>query len=302
MLYRRFELSGRKGILQAYRWIISKLLLWGVLPRYGWLRLVNRRVLSLLTPRLVHLAGHTIYLDPVDSLGLSVKPAYDAFALKMVRRLVRFDDVVLDVGANIGYFTLVLAESVGGNGRVFAFEPDSDNCRILRKNLSVNGYDRVTVEPKAVSDGDGKANLYLSLRSCGHHSLFGADQEGGSVAVETVSLDSYFPAGSRVDFIKMDIEGAEVSALEGMTRVLSDNPQLILLGEFYPAALSRAATSPCAYLDLLITQGFILYHVDEKNQRLVPTTKETLLQEYTYENGRFTNVVCARDPLPWHEA
>jgi FkbM family methyltransferase len=297
MIYRWFERSARKGILQAYRKMVAELLRCGVLPRYGWLRLVNRRLISLLTPRLVHLEGHTIYLDPVDSLGLSVKPAYEAFAVKLVRRLVRFNDVVLDVGANIGYFTLVLAESAGGSGKVFAFEADVENCRILRKNLAVNGYDRVTVESKAVSDRDGKANLYLSLRSCGHHSLFGADQEGGSVAVETVSLDSYFPAGSRVDFVKMDIEGAEMSALEGMRRVLSDNAQLMLLSEFNPVALGRAATSPSAYLDLLITQGFMLHRVDEKTQWLVPTTKETLLQEYTVENGRFTNLLCARGPL-----
>src|SRR5207253_6545315 len=105
----------------------------------------------------------------------------------LVERRVREGDVVLDIGANIGYYTLVFAELVGDSGRVFAFEPEPANFALLSENTGLNGRANVTLVNAAVADAGGRLPLYLAGENKGDHRLFDSPGESrDSVAVEVV--------------------------------------------------------------------------------------------------------------------
>src|SRR5262249_36182110 len=150
---------------------------------------------------------------------------YEPFETGLLQNQLRPGDVVVDVGANIGYYTLLFARCVGPRGRVFAFEPDQTNFDLLRRNVERNGYTNVTLVRKAVAAQSGKLRLYLCEDNKGDHRTYDSHDGRPSLEIDAVSLDDYF-AGERgsIALIKMDIQGAEEGALRGMRRLLADNP------------------------------------------------------------------------------
>jgi FkbM family methyltransferase len=165
--------------------------------------------------------------------------SYEPEVCQIIMRLVQPGWMCVDVGAHVGYFTLLLAKLVGEHGRVIAFEAHPTNARLCRSNVGINGYEgRVQVENMAVSDGTYHWVKLFPGR--GHSSaewnIVGHDVEGNpsqpELEVPATSLDTYFPPGSHVDFVKMDIEGAEAQALRGMRRILQECRPLVLV-EFH---------------------------------------------------------------------
>ncbi len=92
--------------------------------------------------------GSKMFLDPGDSLNLSINGVYGELDTQIIREQIKEGDIVIDVGANIGYYTLIFAQLVGKTGKVFAFEPEPKNFEILKKNIEINNYGNVTVEKK----------------------------------------------------------------------------------------------------------------------------------------------------------
>jgi FkbM family methyltransferase len=159
--------------------------------------------------------------------------AYEPAVTAALQQLVRPGMVCVDVGANIGYFTLLFARSSGETGRVYAFEALPENAALLNDNVELNGLGRrVVVEAVAVGDGrKQEVHLYRGSSTL-EYSIVGESagiDTSSSVAVPAVSLDAYFADGPRVDVIKMDIEGAEEWAFRGMQRMLSeDRPRCVV--------------------------------------------------------------------------
>ena len=144
----------------------------------------------------------------------------------------------MDIGANIGYYTLIFARLVGETGRVFAFEPDPANFALLKKNIETNGYHNVVLEQKAVSSTTGSLKLYISEDSAGDHKIYDSGEARQFIEIEAVSLDDYFShKDGAVDCIKMDIQGAEWAALQGMSTLLSDTINMKLFMEYWPDGL-----------------------------------------------------------------
>ena len=125
----------------------------------------------LLKSNFVEIEGHKIYLDPFDSLKLSINKSYEEFETKLVKDIIKEGNVVVDIGANIGYFTLIFSRLVGRKGEVFAFEPEPNNFNLLKKNIEINDYKNVNLINKAVSNKSGKIELYLDDVNTGRHSL-----------------------------------------------------------------------------------------------------------------------------------
>jgi hypothetical protein len=97
-----------------------------------------------------------------------------------------------------------------------------------------------------------------------------------------------------VHAIKMDIQGAEPHAVEGMTRLLARNRKLLFVNEFWPAALQRAGSSPRAYLESLARLGFVPSLVEDRPEGIVPTTIDAILARFTPENGDSADLVWRR--------
>ncbi len=252
----------------------------GIRPYF--LRYLNKKLLRHLKSEVVEKNGHTIYLDAVDSLRLSTRGDYEQFITKLLTTEIKEGDVVVDVGANIGYHTLSLARLVGKKGKVYAFEPHPENFALLKKNLSVNGYTNVVVEQKAVSDKKQLLKLYLATdqRSTTHSIVQNVYTGGRYIEVEAIALDEYFRDNkdtSRISFIKMDVEGAEHHAALGMRKLLRQNKNLRMVTEFAPFRLQLLGVRPEEHLALLQKFGFSLLKVNEEKKVLEHFDSEKLI-------------------------
>ncbi|MBI4677563.1 MAG: FkbM family methyltransferase [Elusimicrobia bacterium] len=182
---------------------------------------------------------------------------------RLLSREVKPGMTCLDIGANIGVYTLYLARLVGRSGRVVAFEPEPENFEMLERNVARNGYAQVECVRKAVSDRTGAADLGFCEENRGDHRLFSRGQGRRAVPVETTRLDDFFPPGAKVDLIKMDVQGSEVAAMEGMRRVLQDNPRVMVLAEHCPALTEAAGFSAASLAEFWRDLGFEAFLVGE---------------------------------------
>ncbi|HET9870069.1 MAG TPA: FkbM family methyltransferase, partial [bacterium] len=215
------------------------------------------RLYQALKPQWVRVQGHRMFLDEKDTLELATREVYEPLETRLLLEHLAPGQVFVDIGANIGYYTLLAARRVGPEGRVFAFEPDPDNFRLLQKNVAVNGYANVILEPKALSDGEGEADLFLNPLNRGDHRLYDSGDGRVHVRVPRTALGSYFKAvQNRPHFIKMDIQGAEARALAGMRDLVAGLPRVLLVSEFGPEGLRRSGADPAGYLRDLASLGF----------------------------------------------
>jgi len=179
--------------------------------------------------------------------------------------------VFVDVGANIGYYTIIASELVGPSGRVFAFEPDPGNFVFLQKNIDANDCANVVASQKAVAASSQSLRLYRSENNFGDHriyepkdeSLYKQKRKRLAIDIDAISLDDYFTLNStHVDFLKMDIQGAEYEAFIGMRKLLAQNPDITILTEFWPKGLGQAGVSAEVFLDEVRSSGFKIYLLD----------------------------------------
>lgn len=207
---------------------------------------------------------HEMYLDIHDSLNLGSGHIFEESEVALVKKHIRKDDVVIDIGANIGYYTLLFAKMVGETGKVIAFEPDPTNFELLKKNVSINNYQNVTLVQKAVAESKKQVKLFLCEENKGMHRIYPSLCCNNSIDIETMSLDDFLSSyNDKITFIKMDIEGAEFMALRGMKNTIKQHrPKLMT--EFSPAALFESGIKPQEYLDLLIDYGYSIFDTNDK--------------------------------------
>jgi len=170
-----------------------------------------------------------------------------------LRSYLRPGMVVIDVGANVGDVAAVAAECVTSSGRVIAFEASPDNARVLRGRFGTSP--QVDVRHAAVSDRTGTLTLHLDAKSSKRHSLFesAVSVRGESVTVPAVTLDDVRGELPRVDFIKIDAQGAEGRIVAG-GRALLQRDLPVVLFELWPRGMLAAGTPPAElfeYFDAL---------------------------------------------------
>lgn len=216
--------------------------------------------------------GVKMLIDPANSSSLQMlQGKFDPLSADLLIRIVREGMVVVDLGAHIGYCTLIAAKAVGEKGKVFAFEPEPNNYASLLRNIQVNEFKNIVPVPKAVSNYNGVAELFVPPYSRLVSRMYAREKGWESIPIETTTLDSFFSdKDCRIDLIKIDIEGAEVTALEGMANILEKNQSLRIITEFYPNLLRMAGSSPEGYLGKLMEYGFKLYHINEQGKTLAP--------------------------------
>lgn len=246
--------------------------------------------------------GHDMQLDPRDSVitrRLREQGVFEPFETDQLLGNIKPGDVVLDVGANIGYYTLLMARQCSPGGWVYAFEPDPDNATLLRQNVRQNGYENVTVIEKAIGDRSQTLKLYRNADNLGDHRTYDCDSNRDCVSVESTSIDDFVESiGKQVNFIKFDIQGYEGQAFKGMRRLLASHVPLTLFMEFWPRGLTLAETDPIALLDQIRSFGFSVQVIDEQTRTLNPANGDDLLKRYPLEYDTdiyFTNLICTRE-------
>ena len=198
------------------------------------------------------------------ALYLPLYSMYKAVSDKRERAIIaKFVEpgmTVVDVGANIGVYTRYFAELVTTGGNVIAIEPDAENFRRLGKQVAT--LPQVRALHAAASDETGECTLYVSSSLNVDHQTYYSGESRIAVTVPAVRIDDLVAPGERVDFIKMDIQGAEPIAMRGAQRVLAENPGIALLFEYWPYGIRRSGNDPAAFLDNLRSLGFKLEPLD----------------------------------------
>jgi len=225
----------------------------------------------LLSPKVIDVQGSKMYLDRAyekASCCTLVMDLYEPLMTDIFKKSLKRGDIVVDVGAYIGYYSLLASRIIGSEGKVYAFEPEPQNWSLLNKNIELNGYNNILPLQKAVSKECGTTRLFIS-RWGTSHSLKGQDTGKGFIDVETTSLDEFFKDKNHpIDIIKMDVEGAEMDALLGMGRIIKQNKNLKMFVEFRPFRTRRAIYSAEEFLLKLWSYNFLTSIIDEQGKCL----------------------------------
>lgn len=209
----------------------------------------------------------------------------------LLRRLIRPGMTVVDVGANIGIYTRFFSGLAAVSGRVHAFEPAPSNYKRLRENAE--HFTNVSLNHAAVGDCSGTIRLFVSDELNVDHRTFDSGDGRKGIDVPVVSLDEYFSAGHRVDLIKIDVQGYELSVLQGAKRVLAENRDIKVLMEFWPYGLAKAAVSPSKVIELINSLGFEIRTTSDENGDLFDGTGLDPNNIDHYCNLLFTKCSCA---------
>lgn len=256
---------------------------------------LHSTIISFLKPEAVAVFGNKIFLDPQDSLRLSIKQIHDPIQTNQIKKCVKPGSIVVDAGAHIGYYTLIFAKLVKGKGHVYAFEPSLENFKLLKKNVATNGYKNVTLINKALSDKKEVLNLYLSKTSDADHKTYDDKNSRKFVKVQATSLDIFFKKSTfPIDFVKIDVQGYEAKILSGMKNILAKNEGLTILTEFWPLGISKTGQRAEEFLKKLSIHNYKLFDINEYSKEIKQLNPNQLLKEYNVKNTKVTNLLCLK--------
>jgi len=212
--------------------------------------------------------GAKMLVDTRDAMvapWLVLDGLWESTVTDWMQRTLQPGQVFVDVGANIGYFTLLGATLVGPQGRCVAVEAHPRLAELLQRNVIINGlHGYVTTWQRAAWSKTTHLTLHMrrnfasnsSIGSIGPEALRRLGDTEKTVDVEAVRLDDLLADLPRVDVMKVDVEGAEVQVFAGLQRVMAANPALTIIFEWSPAQIADVGDEPGALLDLLESQGF----------------------------------------------
>ncbi len=240
--------------------------------------------------------GFRIYAASDDAaVGRHVRGGdYEPEVTAVFRRLLRPGMGVIDLGANIGWFTMLSASLVGASGHVLAVEPNPRNARMLEASRRANGFSNVTLSQTAAGPRTGLLVLHRS-HSNGTTSA-APDAAAALLSAETVACvrpDALVPEGRRIDLIKADVEGAEHLALLGCTEVIRrDRPTIV--SEFSPDLMPGiSGIDGPGYLDWLAAQGYRLSAVQPDGSLLAAPTAEAVMDVYRARGADHIDIVAS---------
>lgn len=239
----------------------------------------------------------------------------ESFEKTVLEKYLKKGHTILDIGANIGFYSILASSIVGPKGKVYSFDASKDNTDLIEKSILENSFENITVVNAAVSNTVGIGLLYMSQYYNSEHSLFDYHYSSGrnnneKIPVRLETVDNFLKNNAHdlnVDLIKMDIEGSENNAIDGMSQTINSNDNLVLITEFWPQGLKNSKREPKEFLEKLDSLGFEIHHIDEHQNKLYPVTTSQMLkitqkrQEKSVEKtkeiqsgGWYTNLLCIK--------
>jgi len=231
--------------------------------------------------------GVKYFIDPDDLITapqMIIYRQWEADLSNLFRQLCTPASVVIDVGANFGYFTCLAGTLVGarGKGHIYAFEPNPKLARLLRRNVEINwSMAPIVIHETAVANLSGPVTLHIPHAHSANASLSAsASLDADRVDVQAIRLDDIIPSDVIVDIMKIDVEGHEFGVLCGAQNVISRSPAIKIIVEWSRSQMADAGVDPfdiIRYFD-----GFTCYRIELGSEPFAhPETKEWLLdQEY----------------------
>ena len=249
----------------------------------------------------VNLDGNNLFIDSNDKVAVEtyLKSEYEPGTTNFLKKILKKGMNVINIGANIGYFTLLAARAVGPEGRVFAFEPFPHTVELLKKNVLVNGFENVEIESKAVSNKTDFATLLTGGSSLHNFISKKKFPQLTEIKVPTITVDDYLKNKDvNIDLIFIDAEGQEPLIFEGMENTFQ-NKNLEIVFEYNPFTLNFSDINPDDLLDPILEMGFHMYMIDENTSSLKSTSKSELIKQVT--PPQVANIYLTRKSNIWAE-
>lgn len=180
----------------------------------------------------------------------------DKEIIRWLSERIQPDMKVVDVGGNIGFYSILFSHLVGEHGVVHVFEPDAVNFKHLKENTK--GLKNVVINNYAIAERSGMIRLFRSDELNVDHHTYDIGENRNYIEVSCITLDDYLHNNECVDFIKIDIQGYEYHALLGMKETIKRSHSIVIFSEFWPYGLRKAGVDPNEYLGLLKELGFEL--------------------------------------------
>lgn len=222
--------------------------------------------------------------DQFVSRRLREEGIWEPYETRLIMASLRPGDVFLDVGANIGYFTVMAAHLVAQGatpGRVYAFEPDPLNCQLLRRSAALNQLENVIeLSEAALSNHAGEGLLYLSEDNLGDHQVYAGEGGRRQRPISFIHGSDYLMLrlqGRRLDLVKIDTQGSEYQVVDGLMPLftsLAVPPRMLI--ELTPYSLRSAGASGRALVEQLAQLQQPFWIVDHVEHQLVRTTAPEL--------------------------
>ena len=190
---------------------------------------------------------------------------YEPAETDLIKKYVKSGMIVFDLGANIGWFTMILSKLVGNSGHVYSFEPDPDYFQTLKENIQLNHLTNVSLFQMGVSNTSGVRNFSLNKEF--GTLVIGSKQKKDSLQIETTTLDDFCKKNQiKIDFFKMDVEGSEMLVLDGMKESIKNNPDMKFITEFHPNAIRGVGLSPEIFFEKIKQIGFKITKIPESGE------------------------------------
>jgi FkbM family methyltransferase len=245
------------------------------LYKYSLVRKVYEKIRIMRSPDYVSLFGHTLFLDHRDDSDLRRQlEDYEKNTTNYMIKNINQGDNVIDVGANIGFMSLLLSKIVGQKGIVYAFEPDTTNFKILEKNIQFNSCNNIVAEQKIVSDKNGKIKFALESSGVQHH--IARNDDLNVIEIDSIILDDLIK--KPIKFVKIDVEGFEMNVLKGMKNIIKKNPELTLIVEFSIGNQKRAGHNYSELPTLIESLGYDMFNIETNDKVALPLSDEDILK------------------------
>lgn len=236
------------------------------------IHIVNK-IIKLTIPKELNITEGKIILNQQDVAvsGMLALGAFEPYQMALFRQIIKPGMTVVDIGANIGLYSVIAGKLVGKDGKVFSFEPEKNNYEFLNRNIEANNLNNVFPNKTAVSSEKSTKNLFLFSENTGSYSLVDNRKTNVSVPVQTDTLDNLLKqlSTNKVDVIKMDIEGAEYKAFEGMIQTINNSANLKMMIEFFPNAIRRFNQDPLQFLNTIKSLGFKISEINEDKKTTI---------------------------------
>ena len=219
------------------------------------------------------------------------KNKQDAFEIDLLNKHIQKNNVVLDIGANIGFYAAIISKIVGENGKVICFEPDITNFNYLKENTKKNK--NIFIYNKAVSSKTEKIKIYTSKNLNVDHRTYKPDEYDQEFEIDAVSIDDFlFENLNKIDFIKIDIQGYEMQDIKGLIKTLNSNTNIKIISEFWPYGLRKSGSSVSEYFNFLVDNGFNCYLLNKNSMQKLDIEKVQALEKLGEEH--YFNIFAKR--------
>lgn len=246
----------------------------------------------LLRQNFVYAQNHFIEIFESPEISpLKKDKIYEQETTLFIRNYLNEGDTVWDVGANIGYFTLEFARSVGLGGKILSFEPHPEIFKVLQRNVIRNKYQNISLQNVACGEETSISKLYFSTENEGNHKIVDNSSSNDSVETKVVKLSTFLETYAP-RLIKLDIEGAELLALKGLGADYLKNNSLDFVIEYHPYEMSFFNIEGEELLDFFIEAGYKFRNLAIGSFPIID--KHSILKAYTKEERGITNLFCSK--------